>query len=177
MRSHKCGCGKSNCGNCCDKNKGKGITGATGATGATGPAAANNDFLLKFSGRTATNTAGTQTRYLADVGVGASVLDLVSNPQYPIGRSILVSRLDVNLPFSSVPDGSILNVNLIRNGTLVPGFQVVYGGVNPASGIQSVIPVAPTLFSPGDTLDLQTQLIGPSQVPINVSATLIANPV
>lgn len=122
----RCRCGQSNCSGC---GKSKHATKAVS--------------LLKFSGRTPSSSEGaTITSYLADVGRGAPAAILVDPVEYPTPEIVAFRSFSVNL-VTPLPANTTATIAVLKNGTLISGLTVAFGGTNPTSGVQRV-----TLSSP-----------------------------
>lgn len=64
---------------------------------------------------------------------------------------------DTDVPFS-VPDGGLIEVQLVKNGVLVPGFIITFTPIDGA--LQTLAVAPPTPFVPGDTYALQVHTFG-----------------
>ena len=145
-----------------------GPTGSTGGEGATGPSGLGSGDLLKFCGRIFPLTPDGVSR-LPDSIQGSSITGTIiegdTNYEYPIASartfvSMAVHVLapgDSDLPFS-VPSGGLIEVQLVKNGVLVPGFIITFTQVDGALQTLSVAP--PTPFAPPDTYALQVHTFG-----------------
>lgn len=112
------------------------------------------------------------TAYLADPGVGPSVLALLVDPLYPIGEAVSLRTLAVNL-LTPTPQGVTLVVEVLKNGVpLATPLFVTYGGANPLSGQQRLTLATPESFAVGDTLSLRANTTGLLTSPLDISATL-----
>lgn len=112
--------------------------------------------MFKWSGRVITAMAQGSSLFLDDDGQSQS--DLVINGSTPVGYPASLSgqlvNMSANLTLGSIPASRRLFVQLLQNGVLVPGFQIIYGGFGPGSGV-AFIAAGPASFSPLDQLDLR----------------------
>lgn len=109
--------------------------------------------------------------YLTDFGVGRGAAGVLSEaPSYPFAVAHDVRNLAVRVitPLVGSPGGAIL-FELLQNGTVVPGFNIVFlvGG---SIGNQVVI-AGPAPFSEGSRLDLRATAAGITNF-VDASATL-----
>lgn len=144
-----------------------GDPGATGATGAPSPTPTSTG-AFKFSGRTPTTTGGQQTSYLADSGSNI----LTVRPAYPIAENIRARVMAVNLT-SPVDEGVTVEVRLLRNGIVLAALSVTY--IGPETGIK-LTPLVPTLFTAGQTIDVEVVTTAAVENNLNVSATVSFGP-
>jgi len=139
----------------------RGHDGRDGATGSTGPAAPASGGLLKFSGIAGVSSNGEpRISFLADAGFGLTTSSDAS-PSYPNAIPRNLRNLATNLRFFTLQPGQSVLIELIKNFNTVPVVlaSIPYGGVNPTTGIQSVL-FGPAPFAIGDTLDLVVTVTG-----------------
>lgn len=89
-------------------------------------------------------------------------------PSYPIALGRRIQNLSVNLLDKITSDLGSVRVEVLKNGGLVPGFFVNYGGSNPMVGIQTVV-AGPVTYAIGDALDVRVYVADRSH---NISATI-----
>jgi hypothetical protein len=146
-----------------------GSTGPTGPTGTAGlagpqgiPGPGGSGGLLKFSGvgQATTDTPG--VAFLADLGFATGTV-LTEPPGYPmpVARSVRGFAAHVS---TALVEGTTIDVGLLRNGVLVPGFVLTFV----AAGVQSVDPGTVGL-APNDILDVEVVGTGGDQS-FNVAA-------
>lgn len=157
----------------------RGATGATGVgligpTGPTGPAASvgTDVQVLKFSGLAAAAVeGGTVESYLADGGPTDAGEVIASPVSYPIGNPTPQSAvsLSANL-LSDIPEGTIVSIDLLRNGIAVAGFSYT-GPVTPGTpaAIQGIA-FAPIVYGPADTLDVRVTIDSSTPAPLPTNA-------
>jgi hypothetical protein len=113
----------------------------------------------------------TLVSYLTDTGLG--LLDPgVFPPSYPVAATRRLRNLATNL-FFTVATGQLIVIELLRNGTPVPGFVITYGPGE--TGVKAVT-AGPTVFNGApvpDTFDLRVTTTNVSNDgAVNVSATV-----
>ena len=145
-----------------------GPTGLTGGEGPTGPSGLGSGDLLKFCGRIFPLLPDGISR-LPDSIQGSSITGTVNegdtNYEYPIASARTFVSMAVHvlapgnsdIPFS-VPDDGLIQVQLVKNGVLVPGFIITFTSID--SAIQTLSVAPPTPFVPGDAYALQVHTFG-----------------
>lgn len=153
MPRHKCGCcNKASCNGCCD-DKG-------------------SSFVMKFSGITPIDTGGAgTTTYLADRGNGAGAGALTVLTEYPVSLSRRIERLAFEL-LDPIGVGPTVTLNLLKNGVVVPGAAIVFGGANPLSGVQTLKLDKPVFYGTTDRYGLQVVTTGGLAATLSVSAEI-----
>ena len=165
-----------------------GPTGPSGGVGPTGPSGLGSGDLFKFAGRIFPLLPDriirlTDSVQASGITGGITTTSGDTNYEYVIASartfvSMAVHVLapgDTDVPFS-VPNGGLIEVQLVKNGVLVPGFIIIFTPVDGAIQTLSVAP--PTPFLPGDTYALQVHTFGfggdpgSSQVGFKLSATI-----
>ena len=152
-----------------------GATGAGGATGAQGPAGPPGaGACYKFSGLVGMSPPG-GSAYLADPGIGVNVNQILDPVQYPMAEDTSFCALAVNLHEPLTGTGMI-EVEVLRDGVVVPAFTIVYSGAGPNLGGIVIVTTAPELFPEGSILDLRATSSGQITQDRNISATLCPCP-
>ena len=116
-----------------------------------------SDGLLKFSGFVGTaEGGGSFVSYLADAGI---VLDEVetSAMNYPMALQRTLKGLSVNVGITLSSGQSIL-VEVLRNGSSIPGFNVTYGVGD--TGVKTNESAGPITYAAGDTFALRVTTAG-----------------
>jgi hypothetical protein len=159
------------CDDDCDDDDKEGKRGKRGHRGHRGHRGPGGRGLLKFSG--AVNSAEGPTpvvSYLADHGSGLGGPSVLLTAQgYPVATTPNLRNLAVNLLGFTVPSSAQLIVELLKNGSPVPGFVVTY---NPGETGVHFVAAGPVAFAPPDTFDLRVTTINLGGVVVNLSATV-----
>ena len=127
----------------------RGVTGPTGATGpqgvgATGPTGPIGNLpltsggLLKFSGIAFAEGPA----FLEDFN-GDGFIGFVLRPRYPVAIDRTFRNMATNIGTFVVPDGGTITFELLKDGSAVLGFLIVYG--EGETGVKSVA-AGPALF-------------------------------
>lgn len=97
--------------------------------------------MFKFSGVAATTTDGpADVTFLADIGYDSGTPRETTAVGYPLPAARTVVSMSVNIP-SVLAGGSVVVVELLDNGVLVPGFVLTFN----ATGVQTVTPAPVTI--------------------------------
>jgi hypothetical protein len=130
--------------------------------------------LLKFSGQALTAPGGlTAISYLADTGFSIVPGPVVVAPSYPVARALNLRNLATNVLIPVIPPTIFvfITIELLQNGTPVPGFTITYGPGE--TGVKTVA-VGPAPFVAGDRFDLKisTNSLAELERGATVSATV-----
>ena len=144
--------------------------------------------MLKFCSRIFPFNSGNVVRLpdsLFNGSISGGITTNSGDPdfEYPVSRpSTFVSMAvhvmapgNTDVPFS-VPSGGLIEVQLVKNGVLVPGFIITFTQVDGA--LQTLAVAPPTPFLPGDRYALQVSTFGfgpnpgTSQSGFKLSATI-----
>ena len=127
------------------------------STGCGCSSSGGSDGLLKFSGFIGTaEGGGSLVSYLADAGLALDAV--VVNPMnYPMALQRTLQGLSVNIGTTTLSSGQSVLVEVLRNGSAVPGFNVSYGVGD--SGVKTNTTGRIT-YNPGDTFALRVTTAG-----------------
>jgi hypothetical protein len=131
-----------------------------------------SDGLLKFSGLAATaEGGGSQVSYLVDTGPDTITgFPTFTSPDYPLAQRRTMQGLSVNLIGVTLSPGQTILVELLKNGTAVPGFSVSFGSGD--TGVKSNPDAPRTTFPVGSTFSLRVTTAGFSGSGVPLSATI-----
>lgn len=130
-------------------------------------------LLLKFSGLTPQfPNGGDTTTFIADQG-GFGAAPLQIPVAYPLPRCAEIERLSASI-LAGVGLGpqTTATLRVFRDGVPVPDLDVVFGGTNPVSGVQSRVAAVPVVFEVGQRLDVAILTSG-GAIPIGIAASVM----